>query len=321
MKHFLRNLMLFGIATAMFVACGKEPGATKKIIKNGAITAEFSVSGTKRVYFSQGNLQYQASTGIWRFAENQWDFVGTHSNENEEGNRGTVEGSDNVNVSESYNGWIDLFGWGTSGWKNRGAKAYQPYSISQNNSDYNPGGDYTNNLTGDYENADWGIYNVISNGGNKAGLWRTLTDDEWYYLINSRANALSKRGVATVNNVNGLILLPDNWTLPNGITFTSGVTNQEDSEYYKAVNNYSYEDWSKMEANGAVFLPAAGERWNNNITGLYVYAAGWYGRYWSSSTNYDYTAGSLVFSWHIIITTDDFNRSEGLSVRLVQDVK
>ncbi|MBO4777527.1 MAG: T9SS type A sorting domain-containing protein, partial [Bacteroidales bacterium] len=44
--------------------------------ENGAIKAAFSVAEDKQVYFSQGNLQYQASTGIWRFAENQWNFVG-----------------------------------------------------------------------------------------------------------------------------------------------------------------------------------------------------------------------------------------------------
>lgn len=42
----------------------------------GAINGLFSVSATQQVYFSQGNLQYQASTNTWRFAENQWDYVG-----------------------------------------------------------------------------------------------------------------------------------------------------------------------------------------------------------------------------------------------------
>ncbi|MBO4655069.1 MAG: hypothetical protein J5644_05955, partial [Bacteroidales bacterium] len=42
----------------------------------GAISGKFSVSSTKQVYFSQGNLQYQASTGTWRFAEHQYDFIG-----------------------------------------------------------------------------------------------------------------------------------------------------------------------------------------------------------------------------------------------------
>ncbi|MBQ2488287.1 MAG: hypothetical protein II525_00540 [Bacteroidales bacterium] len=33
---------------------------------------------------------------------------------------------------------------------------------------------------------DWAYHNAIINGGNKAHLWRTLTRDEWYYLIYQR---------------------------------------------------------------------------------------------------------------------------------------
>ncbi len=38
-------------------------------------------------------------------------------------------------VSATYDGWIDLFGWGTIGWSN-GANAYQPWATSTSNSDY-----------------------------------------------------------------------------------------------------------------------------------------------------------------------------------------
>ena len=58
---------------------------------------KFSVSDTKQVYFSMGNLQYQASTNSWRFAENQYDYIGEN----------------NTYISTYYTGWIDLFGWGT----------------------------------------------------------------------------------------------------------------------------------------------------------------------------------------------------------------
>ena len=61
---------------------------------NGAIKAAFSVSADKKVYFSKGNLQYQASTGTWRFAENQYDIIG----------------EDNANISSTYSGWIDSSG-------------------------------------------------------------------------------------------------------------------------------------------------------------------------------------------------------------------
>ena len=306
MKRILRNFLLFGVATAMYTACGDEPEVTKResdqqgsvAVENGAIKAGFSVSAYNKVYFSQGNLQYQASTGTWRFAEHQYDIIG----------------DDNANISSTNSGWIDLFGWGTSGW-NSGANAYQPYSTSTITSlrDYFPG-----SLTGSYANADWGVYNKISNGGNQAELWRTLTHDEWSYLIYDRANASSKRGVASVNGVNGLILLPDVWTLPDGIVFNSGVANDDGSEYYATVNSYTASEWCKMEANGAVFLPAAGSRDGTDVDGV-----GSYGIYWSSSSPQSVTLCPVPYclGFYSSAYTDRYGCYYGLSVRLVQDVK
>ena len=65
------------------------------IASEGALKGQFSVAADEQVFFSQGNLQYQASTDTWRFAENQYDMVG----------------ADNKNISATYTGWIDLFGW------------------------------------------------------------------------------------------------------------------------------------------------------------------------------------------------------------------
>ena len=114
----------------------------------GLLQGLFSVSETLQVRFSQGNLQYQASTNTWRFAESQISYVG----------------EDNANVSENYDGWIDLFGWGTSGYSH-GANAYQPWSTSTHYADYYAYGSYTNSLFSQSGQADWG-YNPISNGGN-----------------------------------------------------------------------------------------------------------------------------------------------------------
>lgn len=289
---FIRNLITLSIAGAMFTACGDEPEVTKEetivTIENGAIQAPFSVSADKQVYFSQGNLQYQASTGTWRFAEHQYDMIG----------------DDNANISSSYSGWIDLFGWGTSGW-NSGVNAYQPYSTSTDNEDYHVGGDKNNNLTGTYANADWGVYNKISNGGNSAGMWRTLTRDEWKYVIFERTDADELRGSATVNGVTGMILLPDNWTAPDGITFESGMNGYD-------ANTYTSE-WSKMESYGAVFLPAAGHRY-----GTYVYGVGSYGDYWSSSAGGNDDAYCLGFDSSYVYMLDYDGRYDGQSVRLVR---
>jgi len=263
-------------------------------IKDGAILAAFSVSDSTKVYFSQGNLQYQASSKTWRFAEHQWDFVGDSINGNvyEKGVK-----SDNAKISSSYDGWIDLFGWGTSGYNGK-----NPYMTSTDYSDY---GDGYNDIAG--TNYDWGVYNAISNGGNQVGQWRTLTQSEWNYVISNRTDARYLRGTATINGVNGLILLPDNWTLPTGVVFTYGEDGWQ--------NTYSASEWSKMEANGAVFLPAAGNRY-----GADVYIVGSYGYYWSSSAYDDGNAYFLSF-YSDDVGTDDLDRDDGQPVRLVQDVK
>ena len=150
--------------------------------EQGALYGVFSVSPTKKVRFSQGNLQYRASTNTWRFAEHQYDMIGKA----------------NKNISSTYAGWIDLFGWGTSGYNGK-----FPYMTSTEPTNYGNG---SSDITG--TNYDWGVYNKISNGGNQAGFWRTLTYIEWNYLINSRINAKIKYGVACVNGVDGLIFCP-----------------------------------------------------------------------------------------------------------------
>ena len=274
-----------------------------KRINNGAIPAAFSVAADKKICFSQGNLQYQASTGIWRFAENQWDCFGNAAgNTTAEANRPTQ--------SE----WIDLFGWGTSGW-NSGANTYMPYSTNTTKSDYYPGNSSASNLTGEYAQADWGVYNAIQNGGNKAGLWRTLTSDEWYYLFKSRTDASDKYGVACVNGVNGLVILPDEWTQPEGITFNPGYHTTEGSQYFAQINNYSAAQWAQMEAVGAVFFPTAGRR-----EGTEVLRVGLYGYYWSSSPCDERDAYRMYFSSFKVTENGHYYRSNGFSVRLIREL-
>ena len=56
----------------MLASCEKEFGSDG----DGMLPGTFSVSATQQVHFSQGNLQYRASTNTWRFAEHQYDCVG-----------------------------------------------------------------------------------------------------------------------------------------------------------------------------------------------------------------------------------------------------
>ena len=290
------NYVYFTLANGIVIKVAKTPEISDEggvQIINGAIQAPFSVSATKQVYFSQGNLQYQASTNTWRFALNQYDRAGLANTQD--------------SLSATYSGWIDLFGWGTSGW-NSGAVAYQPYSTSNINSDYYPGGAYTNNLTGAYANADWGVYNAISNGGNQAGQWRVLTKDEMEYLLNTRNKATKLRAQAFVNYVPGLILFPDNWSAPWDV-----YTKLNENDYNS--NNYDIYHWKLLEKAGAVFLPACGGR----DFGLYN---SWQGFYWSSTVKDENLIWTILFGNNdYVAKVENLSRYAGRSVRLVKEVE
>jgi hypothetical protein len=271
---------------------GGEEGPEGGFTEYGAVNSLFSVARGKQVRFSRGNLQYQASTDTWRFAEQQYIAMG----------------SDNANAAASYTGWIDLFGWGTSGW-NSGATAYQPYATNADNADYYPGGDASNDLTGATDSADWGRFNAIAAGGDEVGMWRTLTSSEWNYLLGSSSARQGKCGKAVIDGTyNGMVLLPDNWVLPSNLAFTPGIS----SDY--ATNAYTAAQWAAMEDAGAVFIPAAGFR-----DGATVSNVGTHGYYWSSSHINGTYAYDLYFFGGYANASDLGTRAIGRSVRLVID--
>jgi uncharacterized repeat protein (TIGR02543 family) len=256
----------------------------------GAINGRFTInSNGDQVYFSQGNLQYRASTNTWRFATNQYDYIGEANN----------------NISSTYNGWIDLFGWGTSGW-NSGNTYYHPWDSDRNNGSlYGPPGQ--NYIGGSYANADWGVYNAISNGGNQVGLWRTLTNFEWAYVFNTRNTTSGIRyAMAKVNNVNGVILLPDDW---NSSYYTLSETNTNNASY--SSNTISSSQWNRLEQHGAVFLPTAGFREGTSVTRV-----GMSGVYWHAVAYSIQYAFCVWFSDSGLYELSE-NRSSGASVRLV----
>ena len=254
----------------------------------------FSVSADKQVTFSQGNLQYTQSTNTWSFAENQYDYIGT---DNVTG--GSVSSDPAHGDSKEGSGLadkVDLFGWSTSA-------TYFGVSASNSNADY----------SGSF--VDWGTNKI---GNDAPNTWRTLTYNEWEYLLNNRPKASSLQGVAQVNGVNGLIFLPDNWTCPAGVTFKSGSYSGLGVEYYAACQTFTADQWSKLEAAGAVFLPAAGDR-----RGSYVKHVQHCGYYWSAteSTEYDGIRVYYLYFLSNIASMSDFARYVGLSVRLVKDLQ
>lgn len=250
---------------------------------NGLLPGLFSVRPGRHVCFTKGNLQYQASTGLWRFAERQYDIVGL----------------DNSKIHpSSYEGWIDLFGWSTP------ATTFG-VATSRNYDDY----------TGEFR--DWGQNNI---GGNAVGSFRTLSKDEWEYLLSKRADAKNKYATGCIQladdkYVCGCFFLPDTWTQPDGCSFNPGVSNQSDVVYSK--NTYSLAQWAAMEQAGAIFLPAAGYRRGTSVEGVDPVG---YGSYWSATNNYTKCAWGIS-AYDSIVTMKFLYRGDGRSVRLVQDIK
>ena len=269
-------------------------------VPEGAINGLFTInSNGDQVYFSKGNLQYIGSEDqpYWKFADSQWEYLGENG-----------QGSNSHNVNR------DLFGWGTSGYKH-GAGCFKPWSTSTNWSDYYAYGHPDYHLYSKTGQADWG-YNAISNGGNmeKSG-WRTLSEEEWNYIFNTRNTPSGIRFTkGKVNNIDGVILLPDDWDA--SYQFLQRINFAGDIGF--KVNTFTASEWSVMESHGAVFLPAAGYR-----EGWYsIKSSGLQGCYWSSSCSSQGYAHVVSFSHYGIRSKKSENsRHTGYSVRLVKDTE
>ncbi len=258
----------------------------------GILNGFFSVAADRQIQFSRGNLQYQPSTNTWRFAEKQYD----------------ISGINNASISPTTSQWIDLFGWGTSGWSS-GARCYQPWSTEQNDTAYFVGGKESKGLTGEYAEADWGVHQTIRNGGNQAGIWRTMTMDEMRYLLELRPNAAQLRTLATVEGQHGIVLLPDDWTCPAAVPLITG-NDGVDSLFLD--NQYNAAQWTVLEKAGAVFLPLAGLRFGQSAYGFNSEALYW-GSDPSGRSAACFTCRNAKHAIHIGTAW----RSLGLSVRLV----
>ena len=236
-------------------------GEALTFIPKDAINGLFTVnSSNKRVYFAKGNLQYV--NGEWRFAEHQYDYLGTYS----------------------ATAW-DLFGYSTAATNfGMSTSVYNIYSGSF---------------------VDWGTQ--IGDGHT----WETLSREELVYLLNTRVDAASKKGLGTVtigdNEIHGLILLPDTWTTPAGLTFTSGTGSW-------TLNKYTAAAWELMEAAGAVFLPATGYR-----DGTGMNRVGSFASYRTSTPNGESDAYDMNFDISHVGYLDYGRRFDGLPVRLAQE--
>lgn len=269
----------------------------------------FTVASGKTVKFAKGNLVYDQ--GRFKMHATQADRVWGE-----------------VWNSHVVGGTFDHFAFGTSCWNN-GSQCYMPY-MGKTAVTFGPtDGSSFYDLTGTYANSDWGVYQFGMNTGTS---WRTLTKDEWQWLLgpNSDPNPgtncrnVEKRFLkAHIANVdkNGLIIFPDDFT-------TTGLSGDY-TAYYNVGNSdfitVSADDWTIMETAGAIFLITAGhfDTWVDNPSnstehGLYCSS--------TTSTENDSQAYMLDFAYYptgsggSMNPQDQWDKMKMPSVRLVQDV-
>ena len=178
-------------------------------VPEGAISGKFSVSATKQVYFSKGNLRY--ASGTWSFFDNQYDYY----------------------TSYSAGAW-DKFGWSTS-------TTNYGMNTSTSNSTYSGNfvdwgatmGSGWRTLTGGEDGGEWeylfgtnsyykrtttsGLYFAKATVNGKSGV--ILLPDDWstsYYTLNStnsigaafNTNTISESDWSSKLESHGCVFLP-----------------------------------------------------------------------------------------------------------------
>ncbi len=248
------------------------------------LPGKFTVNADgKQVTFSKGEMEYNRSKDLFQVASNQW--------EERAGSNQWFADTTNIN-------WFDLFGWGTG-------DDLMKYDTL--NSAYPA---FT----------DWGTKD-IRNIACAPGTLRTLSADEWDYILNSRPDAANKRTIGGIIQMvehedtifmKGAILLPDEFEMPEGLHMNMNATTYR-------TNIYMPKDWARLEANGAVYFPLNAYR-----NGLKVLdeksSTPTAGHYWTSTADGDANAKAIKIDengWVI----ESAPRAYGMGVRLVKDVE
>ena len=317
-----------------------DPGLT--------VMKPFSVSATRQVYFSPGNLQYRGATATWRFAQRQWDYVGSTQYDYgtvyyEQGGvrtKSTNDIQDKVNtwktndLRKAYDGWIDLFGWGTTGKEYRTSSCIYPWSwvnISGYESYYGP-------VSGDLEgDSDWGV--------NMGEGYRTPSVEEMQYILAGRNDTFKYMGVAirfdpamaftitvtakedpsymvefTVSvspmGVRGLILFPDNFAADNAALAMKydGVKNGQ-TDWHTPVTE---SDWLDLQSVGCVFLPFSGSREGTSYVSDFI--DNYNGAYWLKDRHYSFGIHDSRYHQGSWFDFANPHPGTGYAVRLVKNV-
>lgn len=335
---YYRNAGNHTISANKYIGLGDLTSAWTK-----ASPGAFSVSNTKQVTIARSNLSYLGATGgekPWQLMKFPWSTIETG---------GAFTPASDKDFS--------LFGFATSGWDHseltEDSKVtswinYNPWSYDMTdrsatyaNNKYGYGPE--DNINTAYPNGDWGYYNttggrhIYQYGGNSAldGTWRTLTVKEWRHLLANRPNETYTARTcdhifakAVVGDMAGLIIFPDEFSVPAGIVINNENINFEEtspgSGTYKdfpySDNTYTPLQWNKIEAAGAVFLPCAGVRSQRTSDATWVGSVGEQGQYWASSGGTTGYVQGMNITIKFVDYTSNLGKYYGKSVRLVCDL-
>jgi hypothetical protein len=280
MKKIL-SLFAFVAIVISFAACGGNdgnvPGGGEE--PKATVLGKFSVGEGKQVYFSQGNLWFSKNPLTM---QRDWTFAA---------NQWDTIGSTSMMLYRDLLSWEEI------------------------------------NESPDFDH--WTI-NTVRNG--EGYTWRVLSREEWDYLFARRPNAAQLFTYAKVHGVNGVLLLPDDWNNNNGFDLVYNPLDwegDEDNGYYYLNNNSIHgnidffafntinDRWTALQNLGAVFLPAAGLRDDEEI-----WDVGEKGYYWSSTLNEEYEEAYYVFFSDLMLDIE-LNDPEyyRYSIRPVRDVE
>ena len=291
------------------------PNPTFAVKTSGGVMTQFSVSPTQKVYFSRANLKYNTSEG-WSFHEHQYDEclgVKTYTSSSTPADQ---TGSSSNGVQYGSDVEMDRFSWGFQ------------YPTVTGEDDWVNG---TRNLSW-YDGTDWGC--ALTGEGNDH--WRTLTYEEWDYLLNNTSRgdrrflkcrvavSITRDGVTYNTYISGMFIAPDGYKGKLTASSWNKTTTYSTTTLTTTHTNQFFND-------GCVFLPAVGYR-NDS----YYYAYDCYGStadffqgcYWTATGLTQQPNSSATPQAHAMKfdkTTNGYGnesyptRDLGMCVRLVWD--
>ncbi len=272
-------------------------------VPSGALPGKFSVSDTKKVYFSKGNMYH----GTWIY--NRWHKEGFYLEDHQwqrQPSRDSLWRKDHK--IHFYWSKIDVIA------------CWQHYYRDESHATVDDF--FFTNKTADTPNPD---FSVIINDVERKGVWRTLSTEEWEYLLRKRKMTYDKPRCTNWflaiklkdgEIYKGILVYPDDYNGPE-------IVRENREEWGKTLT------WKDIEDAGILFLRSCGIREEDRVTKTEL-ATGEIGCYWTSDcSKTDRTQACSMYFQDMtnpfipdsgIYTEDTSYRGTARNVRLVRDV-